>query len=408
MKRPIVGLGQDPHIKGAPGRHDQESQDRVRQLLEQTIAHATDLSALVRGKSVLLKPNLVRPSCHNPYAIVTDERVLLAMIGLVKDAGAREVWVGDNPGWGLPLKTALAQTGEVRNNIERMGAKVRFFDHEPSVTVDNPDATLFDPITLPTAVTEAECYINLPKMKTHMLALVTLGIKNQYGLILDEQRMHFHRNDISTKVVDILRVIKPHLTVIDGIMAVQGQAPLSGSVVPDMNTIIAGTDVVATDAVACDVMGIDPMEATMLRLANAEGLGCAELDHIEVRGDDPALIQRRFKRPVLSVVGAYPQIHAIEGGACHGCLSGLRHALDKLHCEGKLKGKKPVTVYLGVPMPDFENVKNVRGDHWCFGNCAVPLVYDQRHHGHSARFVPGCPPHILDFYTAYLKAYDEE
>jgi hypothetical protein len=59
-------------------------------------------------------------------------------------------------------------------------------------------------------------------------------------------------------------------------------------------------------------------------------------------------------------------------------------------------------------MPDFENLKRARGEFWCFGSCAVELVYNQRRHGHAARFVPGCPPHILDFYQAYREAYDED
>ncbi len=408
MEKAVVGLLRAGTVPEKPGEYTEKGLTVVSRLIADTVAHVLDLSTLVRGKTVLLKPNYVRPSSHNPFAIVTDERVIVATVQLLKDAGAREVWIGDNPGWGLPLKKALEQTENLRQRLEALGARIRYFDSEPRVHLDNPEAMLYSPVITPQCLHEADVYINLPKMKTHMHALVTLGIKNQYGLILDEERMFFHRNDINIKLVDILRVVKPHLTILDGIMAVQGQAPISGSVIGDMNTIIAGTDMVAVDATAARVMDIDPFEVAMIRLAHAEGLGRADEEGIEVRGMPIEAVRRKFKRPVISSIAAYPQIRCVEGGACFGCLSALRHALDKLASEGALEGRPVQHVYVGKPMPDRPNLRKTEGRLWCFGNCAVELVHDYRQHGKVGRFVPGCPPHILDFYQAYKDAMDKE
>lgn len=408
MEKAVVGLLRAETVPEKPGEYTEKSLAIVRTLIADAVGHVLDLPALVRGKTVLLKPNYVRPSSHNPFAIVTDERVIVATVQLLKDAGAREVWIGDNPGWGLPLKKALEQTESVRQRLEALGARIRYFDSEPRVHLDNPEAMLYSPVITPQCLHEADVYINLPKLKTHMHALVTLGIKNQYGLILDEERMFFHRNDINIKLVDILRVVKPHLTIIDGIMAVQGQAPISGSVISDMNTIVAGADVVAVDATTTRVMDIDPFEVAMIRLAHAEGLGRADEEGIEVRGMPIEAVRRKFRRPVISSIAAYPQIRCVEGGACFGCLSALRHALDKLAAEGALEGRPVQHVYVGKPMPDRPNLRKTEGRLWCFGNCAVELVHDYRQHGKVGRFVPGCPPHILDFYQAYKDAMAEE
>ena len=110
-------------------------------------------------------------------------------------------------------------------------------------------------------------------------------------------------------------------------------------------------------------------------------------------------------RPILSSMGAYPAVRVVEGGACQGCLSALRHALDKLGSEGLLDGRDPVSLYVGVPMPEMANIRNVRGELWCFGACAAPLVFNTKKPGTIAQQVPGCPPHILDFYKAYKARY---
>ncbi|WP_051261514.1 DUF362 domain-containing protein [Desulfovibrio inopinatus] len=408
MAKAVVGIGHKDYIPETPGDFTAASQKIVTELLAETIAQTTDLPLLVLGQKVLLKPNLVRPNPKNPNAVVTDERVLMGLIQLIKDAGAAEIWVGDNPGYGLPLAQALEQMSEFKTRLAHLNVRLRFFDEEEKITVDNPTAVIFDPVVLPVSLMEADVYINVPKMKTHMHTLVTLGIKNQYGLILDDQRMFYHRNDINVKIVDILRVVKPHLTVIDGIYAVQGQAPLSGSVVEHMNTIVCGEDVVAVDTVSASLMGIDPMEVAMLRIARAEKLGVADLDDIEIRGADPDAVRRPFKRPVVSPMGAYDEIHAIEGGACTGCLSALRHSLDKLHSEGRLAGNLPQTVYIGKPMPDMKNVKSCKGPMWCFGSCTSDLIFNHQRCEEKARFIPGCPPHILEFYKAYLDAMADD
>ncbi len=398
---PVVAIAKAEHVGESPAAYTDASLKTIKDLTAEVLSLATDLPALVGGKTVLIKPNLVRPNPKNPYAVVTDERVLFALVELLKDAGARELWIGDNPGYGLPLSEALAQLGDFKQRLAGYGARLRFFDEEEKVAVENPEATLFDRMVLPKSLLDAEVYINLPKMKTHMHALVTLGIKNQYGLILDDQRMFFHRNDLHVKITDILRKVRPQLTLVDGVIAAQGQAPLSGSVVPDMNTLIAGEDVVAVDTVATSCMGIHPMEVAMLRLCRQEGLGETDVNNIDIRGKAIAEVLRPFTRPVISPQGAYDEIQCIEGGACYGCLSALRHSLDKLASEGLLEGNPIQTVYVGKPMPDMVNLKQTRGPLWCFGGCAAELIFSHTDRKPLGRFIPGCPPHILEFYKAY-------
>ncbi|WP_428558827.1 MAG: DUF362 domain-containing protein [Solidesulfovibrio sp. DCME] len=403
-----VALLRREAIPESPSHYTRAGLRAVTDFLAETIGLCVDLRALCAGKRVLLKPNLVRPDPRNPQAIVTDERVVLGLVSLCRDAGAREVWVGDNPGYGLSLAAALSALGRFKEGLRRAGATLRYFDAEETVRLDNPEAVLFDPIVVPKALLEAEVYINVPKLKTHVHTLMTAGVKNQYGLVLDDQRMFCHRNDINLKVTDILRVIRPHVTVVDAIYAVQGQAPLSGSVVADCNVLVCGTDTAAVDTVCAQVMGFDPMEVPMLRIIRSEGLGETDPDRIEVVGMAVAAVARPFRRPIIGCMGAYPEIFCLEGGACQGCLSALRHALDKLHAAGELSGRAVQTVYVGEPMPGMGSPRRIRGELWCFGDCAAKLLENADTCRENAHCVPGCPPHILDFYKAYLARYTEK
>ena len=87
------------------------------------------------------------------------------------------------------------------------------------------------------------------------------------------------------KFADLYRVRKADLTIIDGIIGMEGQGPHAGTPV-EMNLIVSGVDTVAVDAVASYTMGFDPVEIPAVRIAANEGLGVADLDAIEVVGEN--------------------------------------------------------------------------------------------------------------------------
>ena len=398
---PSVGIAYRKNIPDSPAKYSKKSLSVIQSMLEEAIGYTVDLRKLVKNKKVLIKPNLVRPNPKNLPAITTDVRVILGLVQLLRDSGASEISVGENPGYKLSARKAFALAG-LDKSLPKYGAKPVYLDEEPAIRKKVAAAQVMNEMDLPKAVLDAEVFINLPKMKTHMHTLVTLGIKNLHGLLYDYERLLFHRNDVSLKVVDILRVVRPQLTVIDGIMAMEGQAPLSGHTISNMNTIIAGTDPVAVDTIGCAVMGIDPEEVATNRIAVQAGLGCGDLTGIKVKGTPIKKIKRNFKRPVISSVGVFKNVNVIEGGACCGCLSALRHTLDKLRYEKKLDKLAPITVYVGIPMPNVTNLNKWTGNIWLFGNCAVNLVAQENIRNANPSVVLGCAPHIFDLYKLLI------
>lgn len=127
-----------------------------------------------------------------------------------------------------------------------------------------------------TAIRAAEGYISVPKMKVHHLTTVTVGIKNNMGF-LKKPAIYMHRN-IHQKLVDLLRVFKPSLVIVDGVIGGEQSEMRSRPV--RHGVMVASDNVVAADYVAAKLMGFNPMEVEHIRLA-MDAMGLAEGD-IEV------------------------------------------------------------------------------------------------------------------------------
>ncbi len=405
MKSEIVSIRHKEFIPQSPNEYDNESikiiYDLIKDQLFEDLGFKTDY---FKGKKILIKPNLVRPDLKNRPAVSTDPRVIIALSKLLKDLGSREISVGENPGYGYPAKLAF-RSGGLYHPLKKLGINMVFFDEGKWIKRELDDKSLLRYIYVPEEILRSDIVINVPKMKTHMHTLVSLSLKNLQGIINDPQRRIFHRNDIEFKIVDVYLAFKPHLNIVDGIWAMEGQAPFFGDVIKDFNVLIIGENAVSVDAVASYLMGYIPEEITHLRLAHSLGLGEINIDAIDIRGDDVKKIRRFFKRPILSSVGISPNLKVIEGGACSGCLSALRHSVDQLKYFNLIEKLPPITVYIGKPMPNTKTYCKFEKDLWLFGNCAIDIVYSHNEMRNRINILHGCPPHVLDFYLKVVKFY---
>jgi uncharacterized protein (DUF362 family) len=127
-------------------------------------------------------------------------------------------------------------------------------------------------------VIEADKFINVPIAKTHGIARLSLGMKNLMGIIGGSRRK-FHQN-IDECLVDLIRVIKPTLTVLDATRILTANGPTGGDLkdVKILDTIVAGRDIVAVDAYGCSFFQTIPADIGYIHRAYEEGLG---QEHIE-------------------------------------------------------------------------------------------------------------------------------
>jgi len=389
----IVSLSRAEILPGTPLRYDGRSIAAVRSLLEECLARLPAWPGPISGSTVLLKPNLVRRERDGYRGICTDSRVILALVELMRDAGARAVWVGDNPGVGFTSREAF-RLGNLGGGVSARGGVIRHFDEEVRIAVSLDDPLVMSPVQVPAAAAEADILVTVPKMKTHMHCTVSLGLKNLLGLLPDAQRTVFHREDIHLKIVDVVRAAPPGLTVVDALWPQEGQGPMFGTSVEDFNCAIAGWDVVATDTVAVRLMGFEPGEITTLRVAHAAGLGDGEEPRVE--GVNPERIARPFRRAVLSSQGAFRGVAILDGGACSGCLSSLRHSLEALSQQGVLERLTPLAI--GAGRSAGTGLEN--GTRIALGDCFADAC-----RGGVDVVVPGCPPHAFDLYRRVIGTF---
>ena len=398
----LVAISHDDNLIGSPLELDEKSLNSVAKLTKKAIDKSCSLICLVKDKTVLLKPNFVRSTPETIFA-TTDLRVVYSVAKMALDAGAKKVTIGDKPGWNKSARTVFGELG-VDKIANLLDVETCYFDEDQLLEVDLPTSKVFNKIFVPKTVMDSEVLINLPKVKTHMHTIVSLGIKNLHGIVMDSQRLINHRNDLGYKLVDILRAKKPCLTVSDCIWPMEGQGPLNGRNIKNFNVVIAGTDVVAVDAVTCSIMGIDPSEVDAIRIAHAEGLGCGDLKKIHVVGTKPARVKRQFKRPCISAAGVYSNVLSMEAGVCQGCLSCVRHSLDRLAFEQKIQRIGKIIICSGRHSLEKPELLPTENDLWLLGDCACE---DAASHGlaEKAYRVTGCPPHIYELYNSLHKRY---
>jgi uncharacterized protein (DUF362 family) len=269
------------------------------------IAYAGGLDGVIRaGDTVLIKPNL----CWNNYLdspITTDYRVVAEIAAEVKELGAARIIVAEGP-FGPECFTNANLAASKFDTIEG----VEFFSFnscqksdcyylkgEPSVT----DKALY----IPKIYVDADVVITVPKMKTHNSGMVTLGLKNAFGVpprgiygtsgAAKGAKVLLHQDyDFSEAIVEINLIRKPDFVVIDGIVAGEGNGPLQNTPV-DARIILAGRDIVAVDTVGAVFMGFNPEKIPHLALARKAGLGEGDLANIKVVGGNVKDMTINFK-----------------------------------------------------------------------------------------------------------------
>ena len=252
----------------------------------------------IRGKSVMLKPNLVEPDPGVPHAN-TNPAVICAVAEVLRSLDAREVFVAEGQANFRDSYYVLEQSG-LGEKLERAGLPFVDLNHDEVFAVPNRmRRTSIREFFLPHSLRRAELVISLPKMKTHHWAGVTLSMKNLFGLLpgicYGWPKNVLHYAGIPESILDVTAVIQPHLAIVDGIVGMEGDGPLMGN--PKASgVLVMGRNLPAVDATAARLMGVNPR--TISYLSGASGiLGPIAEAHIEQRGEHLDTLIRPYSMP---------------------------------------------------------------------------------------------------------------
>ena len=236
------------------------------------------------GQRVLLKPNLLGPFAVEK-AVTTHPAVVRAAILLAQEAGGT-VFIGDSPGVGS--LAYVAKACGLMPVLEETGAELA--DFSTPQEFDDPHNTVAKRLTLARAVADADLIVTLPKLKTHGQMTFTGALKNQYGLILGTLKSQWHfrlqRPEwLAALILDIHRIARPALAIMDGIVGMEGKGP-SGGRPRFLGAMLAGRDLAAVDALACLLIGLEPRFVPVLEAARTQGIGATSVAEMEIVGED--------------------------------------------------------------------------------------------------------------------------
>ena len=253
------------------------------------------VGADVRGKTVLLKPNLVEfdPST----AINTDPRLVAAAVLAFRRLGAASVTVGEGPGHRRDTEYVVSRSG-LLDALHAVEAP--FVDLNLAPLVRRPLHSRFTDLRelwLPDVVVNSDVVVSMPKMKTHHWGGVTLSLKNCFGCVPGRvygwPKNVLHWAGLEQSIVDVAAAVRPDIAIVDGIVGMEGNGPISGER-KDAGLLVFGTDPVATDATAAYAMGVDPERVGYLGEAG-RFLGQVHLDEVTQAGEDPGRVAVPFR-----------------------------------------------------------------------------------------------------------------
>ncbi|MFC2005935.1 DUF362 domain-containing protein [Chloroflexota bacterium] len=351
-------------------------------------------SIVKKGDTVVIKPNMGYPEPPGmpAWICLTDEVVLVALTELFLEAGAKRVVTGDGCAHAIKAAYMFKNSG-LQQAIEKAGGEILCFDEEPFITREVPGGTVLKKQAIPKIVTEAEVFINVPKIKTTQMGNWTLGFKNLFGLIPQEERLPWHRiPEHFFLLTDLCKLVKPTLTVMDGFIIQEGAGPRWGNPV-DLGVVVMGKDPVATEAVAVSVIGHKPYQQQVLPIADKQSLGTSRLSNIEVRGQSVESV-KIYSRPGPGEqwVNRSPNIIEYIGGACWGCGFWIQFTPYPWEIDAS---KKYALVVGNMPkIPE----KFTEDEVIVLGSCAMrdkDKIEKACPAGVTPQFMGGCPPYAV-------------
>lgn len=285
-------------------------------ILKKKITYCLDL---IGGLDYLIKKDsnvFIKLNCVGPFepnlGITTHPVFIQAVIQLVKQR-TNNILIGDNPATKDIIYT-LKKCGIYDIIIEE---GIEIFDGKISTVIENPTYNNYSKFEVSKQIVDADCLINLPKLKTHALMYMTVAQKNLFGLIygLSKAAWHVRANNplefadaLNDLYGAILNQFKDRiiLNICDGILGLEGEGPSTGGLPKKANVVLASTDAVSLDRVALEIAGLDYGKYILNIIANKRGYGVGILDNIKILGSTLTEFKElKFIEPVnpLSIFG---------------------------------------------------------------------------------------------------------
>ncbi len=271
-----------------------------------------DSKRIKSGDRVLLKPNLL--TVAPPEKAVTTHPVIVRVVAeYLIDAGAR-VQISDSPAIG-GFKKILREGGYL-DELRHLDVEAREFKETAEADIGEP----FGMVEIARDVLEADHVINLPKLKTHGQMLLTLSVKNLFGCIVGLRKPQWHlrtgvdRIHFAELLFLIAKKVNPLFTIMDGVLAMEGDGPGKSGTPVKLNMILGSNDITALDIAVCRILGVSPERLLTNKVAITRGY---KSEKVKIEGSSKRIKNFRFPQlgPLIfgpSVLHPFMRRHLIE------------------------------------------------------------------------------------------------
>ncbi len=226
----------------------------------------------------MVKPNIgwnrtpAQAANTNPY-------VVEAIVEMCREAGAKKVRVMD---YTVNSARITYERSGIKAAVKRAKGSIEFADERKFKEKSIPDGEMLKSWHIYKDALDADVLINVPIAKHHSLTKLTLGIKNNMGLILDREEFHTR---IDQKLADLATVLKPDLTIIDAYRILTAHGPNAGTSrdVKLVGQVIAGADPVAVDSYAATLFDLKGEDVGYIKSSYDMGLGEIDLNKVQIK-----------------------------------------------------------------------------------------------------------------------------
>jgi len=372
--------------------------------IKSAIEHCDGFNSLKPDCSVLIKPNLVMGADKKmmpPFGKVTTASVIEHLIQTLLDHNCRKITIGEgaiiNSEFGSNTESAMKFSGIDRIG-KKYGIKLEDFESSPFKKIQI-NGHVFK-ITV--SALETDFFINVPVLKTHGQAIVSLGMKNLKGCLKFSSKKRAHkRGHLFDLIAQLNMHIKSDLIIIDGTYAMD-RGPTMGTAHP-MDLIVAGTDILETEMVGTSVLGKDPKKIPHIQSYCKLSGRSLDLKSIDIKGESIENVamnlpwegdfNKCFKSFGLSGIQVASQ--TADTSICSGCYGNMEFANYMFCKDNPGLNIDKIEICIGKESKATPDAKKVI----LFGDCAVKNNQEDT----RAIQINGCPPDVGQYYPLLVK-----
>jgi uncharacterized protein (DUF362 family) len=233
-----------------------------------------------KGDNVIVKPNIGPAMRSYEYAATTNPWLVAAVVKLCLEASAGRVRVMDRP-WSGSAESGFINSG-IKELVDKAGGTTEIMSRFKYVSAEIPRGRDIRKWDIYEDILKADVLINMPIAKQHGSSRLTLGMKNLMGAINSAQMFHLN---LHQRIADLASCVRPALTILDAIRILTANGPTGGDLkdVKKLDTVIAGTDIVAVDSYATSLFGLKPADVPHIGIAASMGLGSSDLSKLDIK-----------------------------------------------------------------------------------------------------------------------------